>query len=422
MVLPLLDISGQPAVLGHLQRVLAGDRMASTWIFAGPEGVGKFTTATALAAVKLCEHPKQSSNTDGPRVRLPGLDPRFSLLEACGQCASCRAIHAGSHPDLHLVHRRLVRLYDKSGKSKATTLSIQVIRSEITGDASPDNRVESKLYTRSKLGRGKWFIIDEADLMQVEAQNALLKALEEPPPGTYLVLISASPSDLLSTIRSRAQIVQFQSLPLDAIGRALMARGLTETQARQLARISNGSLGRAMQWLSATSDEAQANDEKPASAKSRSKKSANSPAEPDATGEPPPVFNWINQICTMMDKIAQQQAGGMNMADLLARCADQFAGIGLKRDSLASRDRLVRDGVMTMLGIIGEWLDDQLRLATGTKPTAPLPTRLTGLPTEMIQHCLEICQTAQRQVDQNAHVNLLLASTGTAIEGALRAH
>lgn len=422
MICSLLDIQGQPTALAHLQRVLAGDRMASTWIFSGPEGVGKYTTALAMARAKLCANPQKLPNQINGRPRIPALGPEFIITDGCGQCASCHAMESGSHPDLHLVHRRLARFHDRAGKSKATTLGIDVIRGEITGNASPENRVESKLYTRAKLGRGKWFIIDEADLMQAVAQNALLKALEEPPAGTYIVLITASPFELLSTIRSRSQLVEFRSLPMEVLAPPLMARGLNESGARQLARISEGSLGRALQWLSATAEVPSDTDQEdsPPPKAAGGKRSGIATTTETVDNPEPLVLTWISLIGTTLDKVASAQLGGMALADALGKCAEQYARIGMETDPLASRDRLVRDGVMTMLGFTAEWLDDRLRMAIGTQVRAPLPSATRGLNPNQIQHCVGICHTAERQVDQNAHVGLLLASTATALEHSLR--
>ena len=421
MICSLLDIQGQPTALTHLQRVLAGDRMASTWIFAGPEGVGKFTTALALARAKLCANPRKIPNQINGQLRVSALGPEFMLTDGCGQCASCHAMESGSHPDLHLVHRRLARFHDRAGKSKATTLGIDVIRGEITGNASPENRVESKLYTRAKLGRGKWFIIDEADLMQAVAQNALLKALEEPPAGTYIVLITASPYELLSTIRSRSQLIEFRSLPMEVLAAPLVARGLNELQARQVARISEGSLGRALQWLSANAEEPSDADEaeSPPRKATGGKRSASAGSSETVSNGAPQVLAWIHLIGTTLDKVASGQLGGLALADALGKCAEQYARMGLETDPLASRDRLVRDGVMTMLGFTAEWLDDRLRMAIGTQVRAPLPSATRGLNPNQIHQCIGICHTAERQVDQNAHVGLLLASTATALEHSL---
>ncbi len=132
-------------------------------------------------------------------------------------------------------------MHDRAGKSKGTTMSIQVIRGDITGDREAGT--ESKMAKKSFRGRGKFFIIDEADLMEAEAQNSLLKTLEEPPAGSYLILITASPMELLSTIRSRSQVVEFRGLPDEMITRALLGAGMVGADAAAFARLGAGVVG-----------------------------------------------------------------------------------------------------------------------------------------------------------------------------------
>ncbi len=208
---PMLNVQGQPRAIALLQRAIRTARLAHTWIFAGPPGVGKGLLAVELARTMLCDAPQTRPN--GRAV--PPLPADFMLRLPCGVCESCRAVAMDSHPDLHVITKELIRYHDKTGKSKGTTLGIDVIRGEITGDT--DTGKEAKIYKRSFRGRGKWFIIDDADLMEGPAQNCLLKTLEEPPPESYLVMITASPQDLLPTIRSRSQIVLFNALPEDVV-------------------------------------------------------------------------------------------------------------------------------------------------------------------------------------------------------------
>jgi DNA polymerase-3 subunit delta' len=120
----MLNVQGQNRAVAHLQRALASGRLAHTWIFAGPQGVGKFKTAVALAKTVMCDQPLREANNG----RVPGLADDFSLTLACGGCESCRAVDARSHPDLHLISKELIRYHDRTGKSKGTTLSINVIR------------------------------------------------------------------------------------------------------------------------------------------------------------------------------------------------------------------------------------------------------------------------------------------------------
>ena len=400
----MLNIQGQPRAIAHLQRVLGSGRLASTWIFFGPPGVGKFSTALALAKTCLCENPQQRANGAGTKKSLAGLSDDFQLTLACGHCDSCNAVEFSSHPDLHIVSRNLIRYHDRGGKSKGTTLSINVIRGEITGDDSPEHRVEPKLYHRPIRGRGKWFIIDEADLMELPAQNALLKALEEPPLNSYIVMITRSPGELLGTIRSRSQIVEFRPLPAAVLAAQLKQRGVDESHARLLARLTDGSLGHALAWLQDPGgkheDEDQADGEKE-----------------EFSG--PAIFQWIQRLSGAMDNLLLGRSGGMTAAQIVQSCAEQYAKIILRHDPLSSKDRAVRDGAIVMLGFISEWFDDRLRYALGAQIEASLPSGTQALKPEIVDRCMNACRRAQAELDRNAHVGLLLAATATDWEQAM---
>ena len=402
----MLNIQGQSTALAHIQRVVHSGRIASTWIFAGPAGVGKFHTAVEMAKTSLCDHPIHRPNNSGGELFNALLEPDFVLTLPCGQCESCKAVELRTHPDLHVVSRELIRYHDRSGKSKGTTLSIQVIRGEMIGDDSPEHRVEPKIYKRSQRGRGKWFIIDDADLMEIPAQNALLKTLEEPPAQNYIILITSSPTELLSTIRSRSQFVQFRDLSFAVMVPELVNRGTGEAQAKLLARLSGGSLGRAIIFMQAVitadRDDQDKADTKP------------------PTTDQPAFPHWISAISSMLDNIFTGRDGGMALAQVIQKSAEQYAKTMLKRDPLASKDRLVRDGVGLMLSFVAAWLDDRLRYATGAPIIAPLPSQVHSIPLPAAQECIVACRQAEMQADMNAHLGVLLASTCTAIEHALR--
>ena len=399
----MLNIQGQAAALAHIQRVLSSGRMASTWIFAGPAGVGKFHAALEMAATGLCEQPLRQPNRHHGHVHNPLLDPEFMLTLHCGHCESCQAMEHNNHPDLHLVSRNLIRYHDRAGKSKGTTLSIQVIRGEMIGDDSPEHHVEPKLYKRAQRGHGKWFIIDDADLMEVPAQNALLKALEEPPPQSYIIMITTSPTELLSTIRSRSQFVQFRALPFSVIMPELRQRGVDAVQSQLLARLSGGSLGRAMTFLEAVITPETHEGEKPAA------KPSHQPAFP----------YWVESISRVMSHVLTGRDGGMALAEVIQQCAGQYAGVMLKRDPLTSKDRALRDGVGLMFGFVAAYLDDCLRQAVGAAITAPLSSSVQTIQPGAAQECMALCRQAEIQADMNAHVGVLLAATCTAIEKTL---
>jgi DNA polymerase-3 subunit delta' len=215
----LNNIFSQAAAVDFLKRAYLADRLPHGLIFAGPVGVGKATTARALAALLLCENPKDTS--------------------PCGSCSSCTAFSANTHPDYHVVTKELIRYHDKTGKSKGIDLSINVLRPELIEPAG----------RKAVMGRAKVFIIEQAETMNPQAQNALLKTLEEPAGRTAIILISDSPGSLLATIRSRCQLLRFQPLPLDVVEQQLRQRQIDPTVAHQAAHLTHGSLGIALKWI-----------------------------------------------------------------------------------------------------------------------------------------------------------------------------
>ena len=366
-----MNVSGHDRAVALLQRALSSGRLAGTWMFAGPRGVGKFTLAVGLAKAVLCDRPRKEKN--GGRIKT--LENQFELTLACGECESCRAVDAGNHPDLHVITKELIRYHDRTGKSKGTTLSIDVIRGEITGDSKEGK--EAKIYKRSFRGRGKFFIIDEADLMEVPAQNALLKTLEEPPAsggGSYLILITASPQELLATIRSRSQLVEFGGLPESVITERLAEAGLGKKDSALLARLARGSLGLAMRWAR----EMQVIDEKnQAAAERAAKKGSEKDDDEDETSTnkftPGGILGWTRELGAALDGLVAGRVGATEIAGLIAKFAAEYSALALMRDRLASADRAKRDGIQLLMGICAEWFSDRLRHALGTPYGQVLP-------------------------------------------------
>jgi DNA polymerase III subunit delta' len=164
------EIIGHQGQIEILRAALAKNRLHHAYLFAGPEGVGKRTLALALAKAVHCTEMGSDS---------------------CGQCVNCARIRDGNHPDVRLIEPLM-------GKKE---ISIQQIR-----------EIERQLNFRSFSGGKKIAILDPATLMNLSAQNALLKTLEEPPQDSLLILIAPTAGGLLPTLRSRCLSLSFGPL------------------------------------------------------------------------------------------------------------------------------------------------------------------------------------------------------------------
>jgi len=328
----LKDIFGQEAVVESLRGAMAADRLGHGLIFAGPAGIGKATCATALGAFFLCERAEKG--------------------DACGTCASCVAIAAGSHPDFHGITKELARLYDKTGKSKATQIGIEVIRH---GVAEPAGR-------KTVLGRGKVFVIEEAELMSAAAQNGLLKTLEEPVGRSLIVLLTTHANELLPTIRSRCQIVPFVALKGELVIRELKKRGIDPATAETAAELADGSLGVALQWI-----------------------------EDDILGSAAEVAQSVD---------AALAGKGSDLGELLRKRADAYAQKVLARDELASKDSAVRNGLAMYLGIAAR----------------RVRRRLTETNTaERACGAIDAIARAEKYLDANVNVSLVMEQLSAAV-------
>jgi DNA polymerase-3 subunit delta' len=222
--LPLADLLGQDRAMGVLTGALDANRVHHAWIFAGPSGVGKCTAALAFAAILL--DPDAGPNLVGQFES----DPH-------GQTA--QLIRAGTHPDLHIIRKELAAFADDRAlrERKQRSIPIELIRTLMIRVA----------WQKPTLNHAKVFIIDEAELLAPPAQNAILKTLEEPPPNTYVILVTSSEDRLLPTIRSRSQRAVFNRLGPDAMRTWLARTDLDPTSAQQgwIDRFAQGSPGRA---------------------------------------------------------------------------------------------------------------------------------------------------------------------------------
>ena len=205
------SIRGHQAVRRLLQRAVTHDRLPPCLLFTGPDGVGKRLTAVTLAARINCES---------------RFDRENESAEACGACGACERIERGVHPDVILIAP------EESGAIKVDTIRAAVAQAGY----------------RPFEGRRRVVIIDEADRMVDQAQNALLKTLEEPPSGSMFLLVTARPHQLLATIRSRCPALRFGGVPVDDIVDLLVTEhGTTRAAARVAAVASDGSVSVALE-------------------------------------------------------------------------------------------------------------------------------------------------------------------------------
>ncbi|MDX2131663.1 MAG: AAA family ATPase [Planctomycetota bacterium] len=205
--IPLTGVVGQDRAIGILLDAMRAERVHHAWVFHGPTGVGKFTTALAFAAVVL--DPTSAPTLTG------GLAPD-------PESHTQRLLRAGAHPDLHVIRKELARFHDdaKVRERKQTNIPLDVVRSFMLEPAALNATV------RTSAPVAKVFIVDEAEMLAGASQNAVLKFLEEPPPRTLVILVTDSEERLLPTIRSRCQRVFFPPLSQADMQRCVRASGL----------------------------------------------------------------------------------------------------------------------------------------------------------------------------------------------------
>ena len=215
----------QDRPIAILQKAYSLDKWAHAYVFAGPDGVGKAKTAMAWAKLLLCEHPVTTSTPSGV--------PRH---DGCGTCRSCMLVEAGSHPDLNLVYKEL-KEFTKDGKGSAppVELAIDVIREFLIDKAT----------AKPSMAHRKVFIVSEAERLNLQSQNALLKVLEEPPADSSIILLCTRLDKLLPTVRSRCQILRFGLVDHQIVVDRLRSMGLDGPAAACLATLAQGSLGAA---------------------------------------------------------------------------------------------------------------------------------------------------------------------------------
>lgn len=219
--MPFSDIIGHRRLIALLSRSIARETLPPSLILSGPAGVGKRLAAVATAQALNCLSPVRRAAAADANTRQP---EELLEVDACGQCAACTRIARGVHPDVLTLEPN-----DKGN------IKIDVVREAV-----------DRAGYRPFEGRRRVTLIDQADGLERAAQNALLKVLEEPPPGSVFLLVTALPDVLLPTVRSRCPQLRFRPLEAAEVAQALVQRGLKAEQANAVAALADGSIGRAL--------------------------------------------------------------------------------------------------------------------------------------------------------------------------------
>lgn len=202
----LSGILGHAVQIQGFQAQMRKGELAHAYLLHGPSGIGKETVARTLAKALNCEARKEDS---------------------CDQCSTCKRIDAGIFPDFLTLR--------PSGASR--TIKIEDIR-----------ELQKKLALSCYEGRAKVALVSDAECLNPESSNALLKILEEPPPKTYFFLITSNEEGLLATIRSRCQATAFFPLPPGDLDKLLEKKGISDAAARKtLVSLSEGRIEKALQ-------------------------------------------------------------------------------------------------------------------------------------------------------------------------------
>ncbi len=235
MAEPILSlVRAQDSARRTIERALESGRIHHAYLFAGPDGVGKELAAFGLAQALVCETrgSSQGGLFSGPAAAAP------SFL-ACGACSSClRAVPREEerrpiHPDIIVIERGLYPPQTIGRRTPETQdISIDQIRTLVLSRSA---------YSPHE-GRAKVFVVRRVEELSVSAANALLKTLEEPGAKTHFILLTSHPDALLPTILSRAMRIRFAPLPEDVVQTILESRGVESARAREVARLSGGSV------------------------------------------------------------------------------------------------------------------------------------------------------------------------------------
>ncbi len=358
--MPLSSVFGHDPAVRALRQALETDQLAGTYLFAGPESVGKTTLARAFAEAAAC------------------LSPSRFPFDACGKCESCRRAQAGQQPEIALIApagdlTQIWQFWDRDGR--------------------PPGILQHTLSYAPVIGRRRVYIIERADTLNEAAANSLLKVLEEPPPYALFVLLTPHTARMLPTVLSRSQVVRLIAAPRLELARFLEREyELPPHRAGPLAAYAEGRTGAAVSFA----------------------------RDPNAEREMDRVLDFAGTLVTTSPLGALQAGESMRkLASGLRTLAGDVGGsMPAAEDEAgesAPKERLSRTQLGLLMDLLAAYYRDLLALRLGG-PAAPvvhedhreaLSIAAARAPAARWTAALDALLTARRRLDQNINVRLL---------------
>lgn len=354
----LRSVIGQEYAIAALTSALANDRLPGTYLFVGPEHVGKSLAAKELAKAINCENPPS-----------PG--------ECCDRCRSCRAIDMNSHPD--------VRTVAPVGPSRTLRIA-QFWPRDGVREHPADRAILRDLQYAPVSAKKRVFIVEDADALNEDTANSLLKVLEEPPRYALFILTAPSISSVLPTISSRSLAIRFRLVALTEIEQALVeTKKVPSDRAHFLAAYCQGRIGTAF-----------------------------------TLADQPALLSGRDSLLAIAEKIAARppQIAAFRIAEEIRKAASQLAA-----GEEAGEEKSQRANIAQALEILALWYGDLLAIATmGPEASLANVDRMSALSEAAshfdpaaIERCLEIVLDTRRYIERNANAQIALETMVTGL-------
>ena len=221
------NILGQGAVVSHMQNAIRLNKVSHAYIINGEAGYGKMQLAEAFAQAIMCA--KLNPDVDNSQITFPGLEPEApkmpEVIEPCEECISCKKASHHNHPDIIYISHE-----------KPDRISLDEIREQLV------NTVSIVPYESKR----KIYILQDAELINEQGQNLLLKTIEEPPEFVTIIILTTNKDKLLPTVRSRCVCLNMTPVDDDIVKTYLMQEGIPDYQADMAIQFALGNPGKAL--------------------------------------------------------------------------------------------------------------------------------------------------------------------------------